>query len=179
MSGRPRDPALDASISEAARRLIRSIGYKGFSIEALARAARVPKTTIYARWPSRVAVLDALLAEVVAVSELPGSRTSLVEMVADDLAIAASPEGRAIAQLVLEERDAGSEQPGQVRERLERRRAQYRTMLDDLHLRSGTVDVALDLLLGAIWGTAVVPPTSSLDPTVLVNRVLGTVEANG
>jgi AcrR family transcriptional regulator len=49
--GRPRDPALDAAIHQAALELIAEIGYERMTIDALASRAGVSKPTIYRRWP--------------------------------------------------------------------------------------------------------------------------------
>src|SRR5207302_1077741 len=47
---------LDAAIVELARS-----GYHGFRIDAVAARAAVNKTTIYRRWPSRAALVTALV----------------------------------------------------------------------------------------------------------------------
>jgi AcrR family transcriptional regulator len=49
--GRPRDPARDAAILDAALKLIAEIGYERMTIDALAARAGVSKPTIYRRWP--------------------------------------------------------------------------------------------------------------------------------
>jgi len=62
--GRPRDPAADRAITAATFRLLREEGYRGLSMEAVAAAAGVAKTTIYRRYPSkRDLVVAAMLAE--------------------------------------------------------------------------------------------------------------------
>jgi AcrR family transcriptional regulator len=59
--GRPRDPALDVAILDAAVELLVEEGFEGMSIEAVAHRAGVGKPTIYRRWPSKEAmVIDAL-----------------------------------------------------------------------------------------------------------------------
>src|SRR3954470_1700921 len=47
---------LDAAIVELARS-----GYHGFRMDVVAASARVNKTTIYRRWPSRAALITALV----------------------------------------------------------------------------------------------------------------------
>jgi AcrR family transcriptional regulator len=49
--GRPRDPARDTAILEAALELLGDTGYERMSIEAVAARAGVGKPTIYRRWP--------------------------------------------------------------------------------------------------------------------------------
>lgn len=60
--GRPRSARAHASILGAALRLLAQEGYRGFSMEAVAAAAGVGKTTVYRRWPSK----DALLGDAIA-----------------------------------------------------------------------------------------------------------------
>src|SRR4051812_48103459 len=47
---------LDAALGELARS-----GYSGFRMEAVAKEAAVNKTTIYRRWPTRAALVSALV----------------------------------------------------------------------------------------------------------------------
>ena len=56
-AGRPRDPLLDERVYTAASRLYARAGWAGFSIEAVAREARVGKSSIYLRWPDTTALL--------------------------------------------------------------------------------------------------------------------------
>ncbi|MDP9395046.1 MAG: TetR/AcrR family transcriptional regulator [Actinomycetota bacterium] len=51
--GRPRSAQLDARIVEAALEELARNGVEGFSVEAVATAAGVGKTTIYRRWRSK------------------------------------------------------------------------------------------------------------------------------
>lgn len=58
--GRPRGH-VDAAILQAALDLLTDLGYDGMSMEAVAAAAGVAKTTVYRRWPTKDdLVLDAL-----------------------------------------------------------------------------------------------------------------------
>ncbi len=52
-AGRPRDPALDQTILEAARSLLLEGGYRAVTMEGVARRAGVGKTTVYRRWSSK------------------------------------------------------------------------------------------------------------------------------
>ncbi|OPF73398.1 TetR family transcriptional regulator [Streptomyces antioxidans] len=81
LRGRPRSPATDAAIIEAALRLLEegaSVG--GLSIEGIAREAGVGKATVYRRWPDK----NALLLDVLRSLEEPGPEPSGVS-VRDDL----------------------------------------------------------------------------------------------
>jgi AcrR family transcriptional regulator len=52
--GRPRDPAIDDAILEAARSVLLEVGYARLSFELVARRANVTRPTIYRRWPSKM-----------------------------------------------------------------------------------------------------------------------------
>jgi AcrR family transcriptional regulator len=59
--GRPRDPARDLALQEAALELLASEGYERLSMELVAQRAGASKATIYRRWSSKVElVIDAL-----------------------------------------------------------------------------------------------------------------------
>jgi AcrR family transcriptional regulator len=59
--GRPRDPELDRAILEATIDVLETEGFHNLSIDAVAARAKVGKTTIYRRWPSKAPlVVDAL-----------------------------------------------------------------------------------------------------------------------
>ncbi|TKT75234.1 TetR/AcrR family transcriptional regulator [Aquamicrobium sp. LC103] len=55
--GAKRNPKSAEAIREAAEGLLLEEGYRGFSIEAVARRARAGKPTIYRWWPSKAALL--------------------------------------------------------------------------------------------------------------------------
>lgn len=59
--GRPRNPAVERRILDAAAQLLDERGLSATSIEAIARKAGVGKTTIYRRWPSLGAVVIAAM----------------------------------------------------------------------------------------------------------------------
>jgi AcrR family transcriptional regulator len=59
--GRPRDPAREASILDAAIEVLTEEGFDALTIEAVAARAGAGKSTLYRRWPSKVElVLDAV-----------------------------------------------------------------------------------------------------------------------
>jgi AcrR family transcriptional regulator len=51
--GRPRDPGIERAILAATFAQLIEVGYAALSIEAVAAAAGVGKTTIYRRWPAK------------------------------------------------------------------------------------------------------------------------------
>jgi AcrR family transcriptional regulator len=59
--GRPRDPGVDAAIRAAAVELLVGAGYARLTMDQVAARARVSKSSLYLRWPNKVAlVADAL-----------------------------------------------------------------------------------------------------------------------
>lgn len=59
--GRPRDPAIDEAILDAAREVIAARGFTGASMDEIARTASVGKDTLYRRWDSKQALVIQLL----------------------------------------------------------------------------------------------------------------------
>lgn len=59
--GRPRDPAVDQAILDAARYVLGQKGYTGTSMDAIARQAGVGKDTLYRRWKSKEELVLRLL----------------------------------------------------------------------------------------------------------------------
>jgi AcrR family transcriptional regulator len=57
--GRPRDPRVDEAILEAALWVLRHKGWRGTTIEEVAARAGVAKTSIYRRYPSKIALAAA------------------------------------------------------------------------------------------------------------------------
>lgn len=51
--GRPRDPAIEARVFDAAMALYAEVGWTGFTFEAVARSSGVGKASLYRRWPQR------------------------------------------------------------------------------------------------------------------------------
>jgi AcrR family transcriptional regulator len=68
--GRPRDPACDRAILEAARSTLARRGFTGASMEEIARRAGVGKDTLYRRWSSKEQLVEHLLS-VLAAEHVP------------------------------------------------------------------------------------------------------------
>jgi AcrR family transcriptional regulator len=70
--GRPRDPSVDAAIRAATMELLGEAGYAQLTMEQVAARAKVSKSSVYLRWPNKVAlVADALQHRARAVPEVP------------------------------------------------------------------------------------------------------------
>ena len=52
-TGRPRNPAVDAAILQAARAVLEDVGCGAFTMEGVATRAGVGKQALYRRWPSK------------------------------------------------------------------------------------------------------------------------------
>ena len=119
---------LAAAIAELAR-----AGYAGFRIDAVASRAAVNKTTVYRRWPSRVALVKALVERLrspLRESPLPDTgqlETDLVQAFTRRFTFARKVDGRAWARL-LDER-YGAEVGPIIREALDERRDEWRSMV--------------------------------------------------
>jgi AcrR family transcriptional regulator len=81
-AGRPRGETIEATILARTLDELAAHGWEGLSVERLARAAEVNKTSVYRRWPTREALVAAAL-----------------EAVADRLAVELPDEGSLVAEL--------------------------------------------------------------------------------
>src|SRR5215510_12533256 len=59
--GRIRDASIDASVLDAAVKLLAVEGVAGMSMDAVAAAAGVSKTTVYTRWRNKTELIGAAL----------------------------------------------------------------------------------------------------------------------
>jgi len=55
--GRPRDPGVDGRVLDAAFSVYARRGWAGFTLEEVARRASVGKSSLYLRWPTKLALL--------------------------------------------------------------------------------------------------------------------------
>lgn len=120
--------ALDASLVELARS-----GYAGFRMEAVASRAGVNKTTIYRRWPSRAALITALVSRMrtpLRESPLPDTgqlESDLVQAFTRRFTLGREIEGRAWSRL-LEERH-NPEVEAIIGDAVDERRGEWRSMV--------------------------------------------------
>jgi AcrR family transcriptional regulator len=63
LRGRPRDPALEPRVFDAALSIYAAQGWEGFTFEQVARVAGVGKNALYRRWPTKGALLREVLRE--------------------------------------------------------------------------------------------------------------------
>jgi AcrR family transcriptional regulator len=69
--GRPRDPAVDDAILSAALRLLGKQGYGRMSVEAVAAAAGVSKSTVYRRFATKADLATAAIASMIDAGAVP------------------------------------------------------------------------------------------------------------
>ena len=103
-SGRPRSETSRQSILEATRRLLTHTSVQKLSIEAIAKKAKVGKTTIYRWWPNKSAVImEAIFSQPAYNNVLPTPRNG-VEGVTQQLdklcRQMAGKNGRLVAEIV-------------------------------------------------------------------------------
>ena len=104
--GRPRSEESHAAIIAAAKELLRTVGLNRMSIEAVAQASGVGKTTIYRWWPSKgTLALDAYLEDMrskVVVPDTGDGAEDLRRHARAVIAFYAGEEGRIFAQFMAE-----------------------------------------------------------------------------
>jgi len=119
---------LDAAIVELARS-----GYAGFRMDEVVSMARVNKTTIYRRWPSRAALVTALVDRMrkpLRESPLPDTgqlERDLVEAFTRRFAVGRKIEGRAWARLLAER--YSPEVEAIIKDAVDERRDEWRAMV--------------------------------------------------
>jgi len=159
--GRPRDPAINDAILNAARQLLTEVGYPRLTMEGVAARAGVQKPTLYLRYPTKPALVfaaafgktaaiadpetgslvdDLTIAYQWLIDELtaPEARAALPGLMAD---MATDPDGaQLVRSLVI------APEYGRVRDRLERA----------IHHGEIRADADLELAIDALIGTALV-----------------------
>ena len=155
--GRPRSVESEQAILAAAWMLLQESSVRQVSIEAIARAAGVGKTTIYRWWPSKAAlIVDAFLTQIQTVLPFPETATAaealrqqmqrLVEVFRGDV-------GQIVAQIVAEGQcDSGALESFCDRFLSPRRDAARQVIMRGIE--SGEFDPALDpdLAMDILYG---------------------------
>jgi AcrR family transcriptional regulator len=106
-TGRPRDPTMEQRVRQAACDLYGRVGWAGFSIDAVAREARVGKSSIYLRWPDHTALLlDSLQARIALPldTDTGSLRTDLIVLSRSIFDLLASDLGDVVVRLSAEAR---------------------------------------------------------------------------
>ncbi len=81
--GRPRDAGIDRAVLATARRHLACGGLTGLSIAAVAQDAGTTRPTIYRRWPTKLALAVAAVADLAAVAPPATSDDPFADLVAE------------------------------------------------------------------------------------------------
>jgi AcrR family transcriptional regulator len=180
--GRPRDPELDRAILEATIDVLETDGFHNLSIDAVAARAKVGKTTIYRRWPSKAPLVVDALAHLKAPSsrEIPddlSTRASLVRLMSDLVRRSSSAE-QLLAGLV-DEMARDPELAEAVRTRLvaDRRRAIYEVLERGIERGEIRPDVDVEIVADLLGGPVVIRRLLTGRPvtTRFIREVVGMV----
>ncbi|WP_181448925.1 TetR/AcrR family transcriptional regulator [Nonomuraea aridisoli] len=176
--GRPPDPGLEARVHAAALELYGEVGWAGFTLDAVARRARVGKAALYTRWGSKEKLIaDALVswgAEPPQEIESASLRTNLLRMATDILDGYLEPHGLIYLRAQVESR-VYPELFGQAleafqRERIRRGRAIVLAAIERGELPPGTSPaLVLDAVAGILTNHFLSTPTSQM-PTLLERK---------
>lgn len=158
--GRPRSAEADAAIFGATLDLLREVGFRALSVEAVRERAGVGKATIYRRYPDKVALVRATIASLQpSAPVLPDTGSVRDDVVAAFRAMYSGPtarDGGTSAVLLLAESAADPDLHELFRSALiDPRRAAMGALLERGiargELRADVeVDLAIDLLAGPV-----------------------------
>jgi len=104
-AGRPRDATITGRAAEAALTVYAETGWTGFSFEAVARRARVGKTSLYLRWGTKEGLLrDALRARSPKLTAVDSGdvRTDLLHLAHELFDVYSGPQGPIALRLFVE-----------------------------------------------------------------------------
>ncbi|WP_406301719.1 TetR/AcrR family transcriptional regulator [Streptomyces sp. NBC_00879] len=159
-SGRPRSAEKDSAILQAALQLLASHGYTRMTLDQVAKAAGVSKSTIHLRWKTKADLLTAAL-EAARMAEAPpatgDTRTDLVAILRDFAATVERVRGMALIGTCLAEEAHTPELLALLRERtVLPRRALLRAVLEQARTRGevrrdADLEAATSALLGPFY----------------------------
>jgi AcrR family transcriptional regulator len=152
--GRPLTPGASDAILEATIALAAEDGFAALTIDAIAARAGVGRPTIYRRWPSKEALLDAAVTKIVEDLRQPDTgdiRSDLILHVIEMIHSIQSPSGTVYLAYTFEPEwshlGAAAQERCRDRNRDMIRRAVARGEL----LPNTDPDLLLDLLTGFVW----------------------------
>lgn len=154
--GRPRSPAHDVAILEAALRLMERDGYARMSMEAIAAEAGTTKSAIYRRYPSKAELATAALAHLRDTREpqvTDDPRADLIEELRRFRQGIERPHGMAMIGTVLAEVEHTPALLAHFRRDLVLpRRTRLRAILERADLRDGLdADTAATMAIGSYY----------------------------
>jgi AcrR family transcriptional regulator len=158
--GRPRDPSLDHKVMKTALKLARKHGVRAVTLERIAEASGVARTTIYRRWRNRSAILgDAFLAQVESSIQFPECASPGERLRQQMHLIAALFRGNGgqLLRVLLAEALTDAELQQAIRERWLMPRRASATVVVEEAIAAGELpphtspDVLLDALYGGLY----------------------------
>jgi AcrR family transcriptional regulator len=102
--GRPRDEGADRRILAAAVEIVQDVGIDGLTVSAVIARSGVARATVYRRWPTRAALVDAVIHEVKGRPPYPISgdvETDLRRAAEQTRAVYAEPRFRAFLPMLI------------------------------------------------------------------------------
>lgn len=159
--GRPRSEEVEQAILDATATLLDERGLQALTIEDVAALAKVGKTSIYRRWPSKgILALEAFLAKFLQLQP-PIDTGSLAGDMNEALAawvgaVAGTPTGRNLVALIAEAQSDPDLALAWSQRVVMRARSQHRMMIDRAIARGeipehSDVDVLMDMLYGPAY----------------------------
>lgn len=155
--GRPRSETARLAILESTCKLLRSSGFEGLTIEAVANDASVGKATVYRWWPDKAAlVVDAFSASSSEELRFPDTGSVVQDMESQMVHLVKvflGPRGRIVSSVI----GAGQSDPELTRAFRERfvkprREEAYTTLRRGIARGELRPDADLDLILDCLYG---------------------------
>ncbi len=188
--GRPRSEVARQAILAATKRLLETTTVRELTIEAIAKTARVGKSTIYRWWPSKAAiVIDAIFESLVPLTSFPSSESvtkALSHQVERLINHYRGPSGRIVAEIIAE----GQTDPAVLADFREhyllRRRSTARELVErgkatgELDPNLDT-DLICDMIYGPVYYRLLIGhlPLDDAFVKTLIQQVLGVLQAPG
>jgi AcrR family transcriptional regulator len=159
--GRPRSEEVEQAILKATASLLAERGLQALTIEDVASLAKVGKTSIYRRWPSKgILALEAFLSEFLLLQP-PIDTGSLTGDLNEALsawvrAVAGTPTGRSLVALIAEAQTDPELAIAWSEAVIKKTRKQHRSMIERAIIRreipgDSDVDVLMDMLYGPAY----------------------------
>jgi AcrR family transcriptional regulator len=159
--GRPRSEEVEQAILKATASLLSERGLRALTIEDVASLAKVGKTSIYRRWPSKgILALEAFLSEFLQLQP-PIDTGSLAGDLDEALsawvkAVAGTPTGRSLVALIAEAQTDPELAIAWSEAVIKKARNQHRSMIERAIVRGeipgdSDVDVLMDMLYGPAY----------------------------
>ncbi|WP_111510757.1 TetR/AcrR family transcriptional regulator [Mycobacterium kyogaense] len=179
--GSRRDPAIDASVLEAARALLVTRGYAATSIDLIAATAKVSRPAIYRRWRTKAHLIhEAAFPDLGAAPQEDDLAAEITRLCRGALVMYADPVVREAVPGLLQDLRLEPAMRRLINDRLE---AAARRNLAEQLVRSEAArpgvdaDTVMDVIAGAAWYAVCVRKVTALDDAAakLADLVLGGV----